>query len=182
MLKDTSENKKSFEELYNEYKNFVLQTAWYYTENDEIAKDIMQSTFLKLYIHYDHLEQTHIKRWLAVTARNLALNEEKRREKEILDDDIVMTSDLYVSTEKLEDAYWEEERHKELFYLEKNMFAALYKQNERWYQAVTLAYCLHWPQQDVADEMDMSLESIHSMLRRARKWLEKYCNKLSKEK
>lgn len=182
MLKDIPENKKSFEELYSEYKNFVLQTACYYTNYDEVAKDIMQSTFMKLYIHYDHLEQTYIKRWLAVTARNLALNEEKRREVEILDDDIVMTSDLYTSTEKLEDEYWEEERRKEILYLEKNMFAALYKYNERWYQAVTLAYCLHWPQQDVADEMDMSLESLHSMLQRARKWLKKYYKKYSKEK
>lgn len=182
MLKVRPKSEKSFEKLYSEHKNFVLRTAAYVSENEEMAEDIMQTTFMQLYIHYEHLDLKDIKRWLATTARNLALNVIKGRSKETLEEDIILISDMYHSTGALEDDYWEEERRKEILYLEKNMFAALYKKNKKWYQAVTMVYCLHYPQKEVADELGMSLESLHSMLYRARKWLTKYCEKFRKEK
>ena len=48
---------------------------------------------------------------------------------------------------------------------------ALYRRNRRWYDAVTLAYCMEKPQKEVAACMDMSLESLQSMLYRARNWI-----------
>ena len=45
--------------------------------------------------------------------------------------------------------------------------------NERWYEAVTLTYCLEKSQREVAEIMGVSVEVLHSMLYRAKKWIRK---------
>ncbi len=44
----------------------------------------------------------------------------------------------------------------------------LMETNPRWYQAVDLVYHLGMPQAEVAAELNMNLQSLHSMLHRVR--------------
>ena len=55
----------------------------------------------------------------------------------------------------------------------KRILDDLYEINERWYDAVTKSYCLNMPQKEVAEEMGVSIEVLHSVLYRAREWVKK---------
>ena len=62
-----------------------------------------------------------------------------------------------------------------------DIFAALYRKNQRWYDAITIVYVLEKPQKEVAETMGMDLESFHSMLYRAKQWIrEKYKERYDK--
>jgi len=70
-----------------------------------------------------------------------------------------------------EDAMIRRLREKEYIGLTDDIFAALYRKNVRWYDAITITYVLEKPQKEVAELMGMDLDSFHSMLYRARKWI-----------
>ena len=57
--------------------------------------------------------------------------------------------------------------------LHEEIFAALYKHNPRWYDAIRYVYYLEIPQSAVAERMEISIEVLHSLLYRARKWIRK---------
>ena len=54
-----------------------------------------------------------------------------------------------------------------------DIFGELYRMNERWYDAITITYLLEKPQKEVAEELGVSLEILHSMLYRAKRWIRK---------
>ena len=56
----------------------------------------------------------------------------------------------------------------------KDIFSALYDLNPSWYEAVTITYVLEKPQKEVAEIMGVKLETLHSMLYRAKKWIRKH--------
>ena len=45
--------------------------------------------------------------------------------------------------------------------------------NTKWYDAITITYILEKPQREVAENMNVSLGVLHSMLYRAKKWIQK---------
>lgn len=51
---------KEFNEIYEEHKDFILRTAYKYSGSKEAAEDIMQETFLKLYMGYDTMKKDNI--------------------------------------------------------------------------------------------------------------------------
>lgn len=57
--------------------------------------------------------------------------------------------------------------------LKENIFEALYKKNSRWYDVITITYILGKPQKEVAENMGITLDVLHSTLYRAKKWIRK---------
>ena len=48
---------REYNEIYEKYKNLVLKVAYDYSGDDyDAAQDIMQETFLKLYMDFDRLK------------------------------------------------------------------------------------------------------------------------------
>ena len=44
---------REFNEIYEQYKNLVLKAAYMYSgDNSDVAEDITQDTFLKLYVNF----------------------------------------------------------------------------------------------------------------------------------
>lgn len=67
-------------ELVERYQNDVYRFCLYYVRNPEIAKELAQETFLRVYIgrlNFD--ERRKFKPWLLCIARNLCINELKRK-------------------------------------------------------------------------------------------------------
>lgn len=69
--------------------------------------------------------------------------------------------------------YIDELKDDEQTSLHEEIFAALYKHNPRWYDAIRYVYYLEIPQSAVAERMEISIEVLHSLLYRARKWIRK---------
>lgn len=52
MTKKASLNKDAFQELYERHANFAIRTAVAITRNNELAKDAVQETFIRVYRNY----------------------------------------------------------------------------------------------------------------------------------
>ena len=66
---------REFNEIYEKHKNLVLKAAYIYSgDNYDVAEDITQDTFLKLYKVFEDLKHGNISAWLYTTAKNAALN------------------------------------------------------------------------------------------------------------
>lgn len=67
-------------ELVHRYQNDVFRFSLHYLKNVEMAKEIVQETYLRVYTARDRFDVTRsFKPWLLCIARNLCLNEIKRK-------------------------------------------------------------------------------------------------------
>lgn len=162
-----------FDEIYSKYKNLVLRVAYDYSKDYNEAEDIAQNTFLQLYIHYDSMKKTNIVSWLYTTAKNYALNYRKKAAKEIFENEDDAVSILEQERESTEDEYMEMVLDLETKEFVNHLFFALLEKNERWYKAIVLAYYMEIPQAEIAEEMGISIEVLHSILHRAKEWIKK---------
>ena len=78
---------------------------------------------------------------------------------------------LSESVESPEEIFLRNTKERQFRELKEDIFAALYKKSERWYDAVTITYILGKPQKEVAENMDVSLEVLQGILYRARQWI-----------
>ncbi len=74
-------SEECFTSLYNENMLFVYRIAFSYLKNKEESENVMQETFMKLY-STPPKDLSTIKSWLATVAKNLSLNQLKRKNKE----------------------------------------------------------------------------------------------------
>lgn len=169
MLTDNRE----FDEIYEEYKNLVLKAAYTYSGNYDVAEDITQNTFLQLYIYYNHMNHSNIKSWLYTTAKNYALNYNKKASREILGENFKEEDFVRETVESAEETFMEELKDLDRSELHERIFEALLEKNPRWYEAVTLVYYLEIPQAKVAEQMGVRVEVLHSVLHRAKSWIKK---------
>lgn len=97
-------NKNNFKFFFQEYFEPIFQFARRYTEENEIAKDIAQNTFIKLYERwsdFDVFEQA--KSFAYITARNLCLNYIKHKK---IEQEFIST---YLLNEEAEQQFFTEE-------------------------------------------------------------------------
>ena len=150
---------RKFEEIYIKYKEVVYKTALRYSDyNREISQEMTQEVFVKL----------------VTSVKNATINWIKKGNYEILSEDGGFIAETENSTQKSpEDAFFEEFTRDQRKKKAKRILDDLYETNERWFDAVTKSYCLNMPQKEVAEEMGVSIEVLHSVLYRAREWVKK---------
>ena len=74
--------KIDIEQIYNEHFKTVYKYLIYLTHNKEVAEDLTQETFYKAITHIDNFKwKCKISVWLCEIAKNLWLNELKKRKK-----------------------------------------------------------------------------------------------------
>ncbi len=123
-------------------------------------------------MYIDELKDINIKAWMYTTAKHMALNYNKKAEREVLSETGEDPAILDLE-DSAEDTYMERMKDDEQASLHEEIFAALYKHNPRWYDAIRYVYYLEIPQSAVAERMEISIEVLHSLLYRARKWIRK---------
>lgn len=162
-----------FDKIYEENMSTVYRTALYYSQNEHVAEEIVQEVFLKLYISKENVNAEAVNAWLVTTAKNMVRNRKRDGWHEILKGDIFEDEDsdlLVCSTEEgVMTVLHDREYHE---FVEK-IFSDLHQMNERWYDAITITYLLGKPQKEVAENMGVSLEVLHSTLYRAKKWTQR---------
>ena len=109
------------------------------------------------------------------TTRNIALNYRRDRSREQLVDFEEFGEDKMDCSESTETIFFRKLWKREVFTSTITILDALYEKNRRWYDAVTLVYCMERPQKEVAECMGVNLDTLHSMLYRARNWIKEYC-------
>lgn len=67
-------------ELLGRYENDILRFCFHYVREADTAKDLAQETFLRVYTARDRFDETRkFRPWLLCIARNLCLNDLKRK-------------------------------------------------------------------------------------------------------
>ena len=77
-------DQQAFEELYEKYFRLVKHVIYQIINNDMISEDLTQETFLRMYESISSFENNiSFSAWLCTIGRNLALNEKKKRQREM---------------------------------------------------------------------------------------------------
>lgn len=163
----------NFDEIYGEYASLVYRIILYHSEDRDVAEEIMQEVFMKLYMNRENIKTEAIRAWLVTTAKNMTRNYKRDSWYETAVLETFDENNRLLVTDSLEDDFIETLRKSECNALMEMVFEDLYRKSVRWYEAVTIAYLLEKPQKEVAEIMGMSLEQLHGMLYRARKWIQK---------
>ncbi len=96
-LKKKSED--AFEECYYKYKNLVYYVIIKMTRNKELAEELVQDTFVKMYQQIDKFDGSYFQAWLLTIAKNLTLNELKKQKLEIEFADYLVAEELDTKNE-----------------------------------------------------------------------------------
>ena len=165
---------REFNEIYEQYKNLVLKAAYMYSgDNSDVAEDITQDTFLKLYVNFEELKRGNIPSWLFTTAKNEAINFRKKAQREVLvgeREEIERNSPV---CEGAEENYLKSEQKEENSRLHEKIFSELRAKNKRWHDAILLVYYMDIPQAKAAEMLGMRTQALYTMLHRAKKWIRK---------
>ena len=161
--------KADFDMLYEKYVDSVYKTALYYSGSHHAAEEITQTVFMKLHVHKESVNKDKVRSWLLTTAKHTGMKENRRRKREILIEDVVYEESGMI--ENIEHSVIDKIHIEEYKALTEEILADLQMYHPRWYEAVTVTYLLEKPQKEVADSMGITLEGLHSMLYRAKKWI-----------
>lgn len=172
-MRRKSEDISAVSHSYEKYRWMVFKVAMKYSVDVDTAQDITQEVFITLMHHIDDIkEESHLKRWLAVTTKNKALNYKRDSKAEQVKEYIEETLNHELSyVPSLESEYLESMMADEKDHFVQDILGELKNHNERWYEAVKRVYYFGKRQKDVAEEMGVSPEMLHSALQRARKWM-----------
>ena len=166
--------KLTYYEVYDRYKNLVLKVAYDYSGDFDAAEDIMQNTFLKLYMYFENMRQDNLKAWLYTTAKHAAINYRRKADKEVLEESEDSTIDrLSGVADSAEAEVFCRKGKEEAACLHERIMTDMMGKNPRWHEAIMMVYVMEIPQTKVAEKMGISVNVLYSMLHRAKEWIQK---------
>ncbi len=84
-------DKTSFDLLYEKYRNMAIHTAYLITGNRSLSEDIVQDTFVKVYLHCKELKNdSGFKAWMMQILVRTAYKCGKKAKREMPDEEIVL--------------------------------------------------------------------------------------------
>ncbi|MBU5668316.1 RNA polymerase sigma factor [Peptoniphilus sp. MSJ-1] len=92
-------DKKSFDELYEEYYLILFRTAYLILGNKEDSEDVLQDTFVSIYTNINRLKNpSKLKSWIFTILKNTAYTKYKNRKREFPDDEISNKVDVEINS------------------------------------------------------------------------------------
>ncbi|WP_261130657.1 RNA polymerase sigma factor [Bacillus sp. Marseille-Q3570] len=76
-------NIQEFKQLFNEHKKHVFAIALSILRDFELAEDVLQEVFIKLFQHMKRNDISNVKGWLIRVSRNTALDLYRKKKREI---------------------------------------------------------------------------------------------------
>ncbi|MCM1416568.1 MAG: RNA polymerase sigma factor [bacterium] len=88
-------DKAAFDLLYEKYRNMALHTAYLITGNYSLSEDIVQDTFVRVYLHCGELKNDGgFKAWMMQILVRTAYRSGKKAGKELPDEEIFQKADV----------------------------------------------------------------------------------------
>lgn len=171
IIPDT-EKEKEFNKVYRRYSALILNIAYQYLKDSQLAEEVMQEVMFRYYVHMNDSNLVYLKSWLSTIAKNLCINILKKRKYEVITGEIELVSNYRdtVLTEALdpEEQYLETERQRVISGLCEDIFRKLKETNEKEYCAIEALYREEKAKKDIAKDMDMTEGAFYTMLCRAK--------------
>ena len=152
---------KAFEQLLMRHRTTVWNTALAITHDTDLAAEVLQETFIKLWKRLDTWRGENIKAWITIIANHTAIDlmeKEKRRKQEPLNQ--------YDSIEETND---QQEKEEKLLQLEK----AIQTLSEQDQQIINLYYLQKIPIKQIAQLLQQTPNNIAVKLHHIRERLKK---------
>ena len=160
-------DKTAFAVLYDSFSDKVYNTAVSYVQDAEMAEDITQEVFVKVYRNLAKFKkESSLSTWIYRITINTAINYTKKKKR--------ITSIFDLSGKRIERPDFE---HPGVLLEQKENAKILMKciqgliENQK--TAFILSFIEELPRQEVADIMGVSLKSVEALLQRAKKNLRK---------
>ena len=166
-------NREKMEQIYKTYKDDIYRVCLFFSRDEHAAHEIAQQTFFKFYQHIDQTKISSVRAYLVRTARNLCFNYLRDRKFEDVKGSWETLSEETASVISVEEVFLKGEQKRQEFELSRNILERLRQENEQWYMAMNLVYCLDKPHEVVADEIGISVDALYSMIYRAKRWIRK---------
>lgn len=162
--------KQEFQEFYKQYWRLAYYEAYKITHDVTIMEDILQEIFISALRNIDKLrEESNVAAWIATIARNHAKNALKKkynRRKWILEMDDEEISTVADSQPELEDVIISKETID-------GIFRAILSMDEKYAYILLLKYKFSYSPQQISDELELKLKTVHTRIRRGENLLRK---------
>ncbi|OFY41795.1 MAG: hypothetical protein A2X18_10680 [Bacteroidetes bacterium GWF2_40_14] len=162
-------DRDAFRSLFENYYSSLVFFAEYYVRDQEKAKDIVQELFLRLSDQKDIFDSvTNLKSYLYTTVKNSCiklLKHEKVKDR---------YSSYVLTTLTVEDKFWNK-------VLEEEAYRILYKSIDKLPPQTKAVYQLSmsgFKNQEIADKLGISLETVKTHKQIGKKYLQKYMKDL----
>ncbi len=169
-----TQKKLSFKDIYDQSAEMVLNLAFRMVGKKEVARDLMQDVFVKVYENLDHFrEDSKASTWVYRIAMNHIINYIKKEKRYLFMDLLDKNYNQNIN----ESSYWEdniseqadkqfEEKEKELFIRKK-----IEELNPKYRIPLLLYRYEEMSYQEIAEYLDLSLSAVEARIHRARKKL-----------
>ena len=171
-----------FEKYVSRYKDFVYSQAYYFTGNSADAQDITQEVLVKFWHHFESVDSKSTKSWLIKVTRNLCIDHSRKRR------EIAMarmnpsenSGDEHFELENIDDSPGPDIAM-ERTDLQMRLKIAIGKLPEKIREAIILREIQGFSYEEIAEALEIPLNSVKVYLHRGRKSLIKILKPLCEE-
>ena len=174
-----SQKLERFHKYLNLYQKLVKVNAGKFVD-EQLAEDVAQETFLKMYEHLDYLEDDMVKNWLVVVSGNIAKDYIRKGGKYETDETepITLTETMDECVESAEESYENSIKKKAALDLLRTALMLLYEKNPIWYYVILDCCHLGMSSAEISKVLHITTGNVDVIKSRARTYLRK---KLGKE-
>lgn len=157
---------KSFSMLYNRYAPKMMGVCFRYSKTKDEAEDVLQEGFIKVFQKIKSFEgKGSFEGWIRRIMVNTAINNYKANNKHYYHDDIDKDNNINLRTDETLPFEFDEKT-------DKVNVVKLIQQLPTGYQMVFNLYVIDGlTHQEIAEQLDVSINTSKSQLSKARKWL-----------
>ena len=168
-------NDNTFLTVYHTYQRLIYRSVLVRTQNEELANDICQQTFLRYFEYLHTVEPEFEKGWLLSVSKNL-LTDYYRRKKRLSVDEAQISEACQEKCYKADPA----KEFAAKYFLSQILYE-LEQKNKDWYEALYQVCILNLPEKDVAEELNISIDLLRTRIYRGRQYLKKLFGEEYKE-
>ena len=171
ILTETEEQKTKIELLYKKYHKMMLYIAWDILREQMVAEDAVHSCFLRMIKYLDGIDienERRTKRFIVIMIRHTAINIFNKRKRE-----------MTYSLDEMED--WQIPASEDIDFYdlpeENRVILAIKNMPELYRDVFLLKYSSGYENQEIADMLGITEESVRKRISRGKKKLEEILNK-----
>lgn len=174
----TGQEPQSFEEIYEAYGGRILNLAFRFTRNEEVARDLTQDIFLKVYRNLESFEQrSQIYTWIHRIAVNHIVSHLKRERRHRWLDLLDSTVSELLHEQKLDPAFRDRtaalsaDKKLEQSERERIVWEAVAALPVKYRVPLVLHHYEEMSYKEIAAMLDVSMSAVESRIHRAKKQL-----------
>jgi len=158
---------KSFALLYDKYAPLMLGVCYRYSKTKDEAEDVLQEGFIKVFQKIKSFEgKGSFEGWMRRIMVNTAINNYKANNKHYYHDDIDKDNNINLKTDEPPPFEFDNDK------VSKNQIVKLIQELPAGYQLVFNLYVIEGlTHQEIAKELEISINTSKTQLFKARKWL-----------